>query len=698
MDLDAARRRAEELRRQIAEHNHRYHVLDAPVISDAEYDRLFRELVELEAEHPDLATPDSPTRRVGAAPASEFPPVRHETPMLSLENAFGEEELRAFEARARRFLRIGAEHPIAYVAEPKIDGVAVELVYEHGVLKVGSTRGDGIVGEDITQNLKTIRSIPLRLRSGDSPRAEGQRAGSAASAPAAPIPDLLSVRGEVYMAIGDFRRYNREREARGEPAFANPRNMAAGSLRQLDPRITAARPLAAFFYAIGVMRGGPSIRSQSALLAYLPELGLKVNPLIRAGLDLDAAVTYYHELEARRDELPYEIDGAVVKVDDFALQEELGIKSRTPRWATAVKFASRQETTRIEDIAVYVGRTGILTPVAMLEPVRIGGVEVRRATLHNQDEIDRKDVRIGDTVLVGRAGDVIPEVVQVILEKRTGNERRFVMPENCPVCGAHVVREEGAVAYRCAGLACPAQQRERIRHFGSRGGLDIEGLGDKLVAQLVDRGLVRDVSDLFHLDAETLASLDRMGEKSAANLVAAIAASKSARLDRFLFGLGIRHVGETVARDLAAQFRALAPILAASEEDLLRVEGVGPEVARAVREFFADPENRRAIDRLLAAGVDPRPATGPAGGILEGKTFVFTGTLARMTRHEAESAVAARGGKVGSSVAKTTSYVVLGENPGSKADRARDLGIALLTEDEFIALIEPASEARAQQG
>jgi DNA ligase (NAD+) len=686
LDADAARLRAEELRRQLAEHNHRYHVLDAPIISDAEYDRLFRELVDLEAAHPELATADSPTRRVGAAPAAEFAPVRHETPMLSLENAFGEDELRAFEARARRFLRIGPEIPIAYVAEPKIDGVAVELVYEHGLLKVGSTRGDGVVGEDITQNLKTIRSIPLRLRSA---RGDGDDAGG----PAPAIPDLLSVRGEVYMALADFRRYNRERETRGEPTFANPRNMAAGSLRQLDPKITAARPLAAFFYAIGVMRGGPPIRSQSALLAYLPRLGLKVNPLIRPCPDLDAAVAYYHELETQRDALPYEIDGAVVKVDDFALQEELGIKSRTPRWATAVKFASRQETTRIEDIAVYVGRTGILTPVALLEPVRIGGVEVRRATLHNQDEIDRKDVRIGDTVLVGRAGDVIPEVVQVILEKRTGAERRFVMPESCPVCGAHVVREEGAVAYRCAGLACPAQQRERIRHFGSRGGLDIEGLGDKLVAQLVDRGLVRDVSDLYHLDAATLAGLDRMGEKSAANLVEAIAKSKSARLDRFLFGLGIRHVGETVARDLAAHFRALAPIMAATEEDLLRVEGVGPEVARAVVEFIADPENRRAIDRLLAAGVEPRPTAGPAGGILEGKAFVFTGTLARLSRHEAESAVAAHGGKVGSSVSRNTDYVVLGANPGSKADRARDLGIALLTEDEFLALLEPGSEA-----
>ena len=673
MNRELARRRAEELRRELADHNHRYYVLDSPVVSDAEYDRLFAELKAIEAEHPELATPDSPTQRVGALPASEFAPVKRATPMLSLENAFGEEELREFEARTRRFLALAPEVPIPYVAEPKIDGVAVDLMYEDGAFVVGSTRGDGTTGEDITQNLRTIRSIPLRLRStGES----GE------------IPAQLSVRGEVFMALADFRRHNREREERGEPAFANPRNMTAGSLRQLDSRITAARPLDAFFYTIGVKRGGPRIRSQWELLQYLPALGFKVNPLARQVSDLDAAAAFVRELEARRDNLPYEIDGAVIKVDEFALQEELGVKSRSPRWAIAVKFASRQETTQIKDIVVQVGRTGVLTPVAVLSPVRVGGVEVRRATLHNLDEIERKDVRIGDTVLVGRAGDVIPEVVQVITDKRTGDERQFVMPERCPECGSEVEREEGGVAFRCLGLACPAQVKERIRHFAGRGGMDIAGLGDKLVHQLVERQMIRDVADLYGLDLPTLAGLERMGEKSAANLLAAIAASKAAPLERFLFALGIRHVGETVARDLAASFGALAPIMAATEEALLAVDGVGPEVAHAVQSFFADPANRQAIERLLAAGVAPQGPARADSAALAGKSFVFTGTLGKMSRHEAEEVVRAHGGKVGSTVSKATHFLVAGENPGSKAERARAVGVPILTEDEFLAMLE----------
>ena len=673
MNRELARRRAEELRRELADHNHRYYVLDSPVVSDAEYDRLFAELKAIEAEHPELATPDSPTQRVGALPASEFAPVKRATPMLSLENAFGEEELREFEARTRRFLALAPEVPIPYVAEPKIDGVAVDLMYEDGAFVVGSTRGDGTTGEDITQNLRTIRSIPLRLRStGES----GE------------IPAQLSVRGEVFMALADFRRQNREREERGEPAFANPRNMTAGSLRQLDSRITAARPLDAFFYTIGVKRGGPRIRSQWELLQYLPALGFKVNPLARQVSDLDAAAAFVRELEARRDNLPYEIDGAVIKVDEFALQEELGVKSRSPRWAIAVKFASRQETTQIKDIVVQVGRTGVLTPVAVLSPVRVGGVEVRRATLHNLDEIERKDVRIGDTVLVGRAGDVIPEVVQVITDKRTGDERQFVMPERCPECGSEVEREEGGVAFRCLGLACPAQVKERIRHFAGRGGMDIAGLGDKLVHQLVERQMIRDVADLYGLDLPTLAGLERMGEKSAANLLAAIAASKAAPLERFLFALGIRHVGETVARDLAASFGALAPIMAATEEALLAVDGVGPEVAHAVQSFFADPANRQAIERLLAAGVAPQGPARADSAALAGKSFVFSGTLGKMSRHEAEEVVRAHGGKVGSTVSKATHFLVAGENPGSKAERARAVGVPILTEDEFLAMLE----------
>jgi len=670
MDRDEARRRAEELRRELADHNYRYYVLDSPVVSDAEYDRLLKELQAIETEHPELATPDSPTQRVGAQHSSEFAPVKRATPMLSLENAFGEEELREFEARTRRFLSLAPDIPIPYVAEPKIDGVAVDLVYEDGTLVVGSTRGDGTTGEDITQNLRTIRSIPLRLRG-----------------VAGEIPAQLSVRGEVYFALADFRRHNREREERGEPAFANPRNMAAGSLRQLDSRITAARPLDAFFYTIGVKRGGPRIRSQWELLQYLPSLGFKVNPLARQVPTLEAAAAFVRELEGRRDDLPYEIDGVVIKVDDFALQEELGVKSRSPRWAIAVKFASRQETTQVQDIVVQVGRTGVLTPVALLVPVRVGGVEVRRATLHNLDEIERKDVRIGDRVLVGRAGDVIPEVVQVITDQRTGAERKFVMPERCPECGSEVEREEGGVAFRCLGLACPAQVKERIRHFAGRGGMDIAGLGDKLVHQLVERQVIRDVSDLYHLDLETLSGLERMGEKSAANLLAAIDASKAAPLERFLFALGIRHVGETVARDLAASFGALKPIMAASEEALLEVDGVGPEVAHAVQSFFADSANQQAIERLLQAGVAPRGRARADSAVLAGKSFVFTGTLGRMSRHEAEEAVRAHGGKVGSTVSKATHFLVAGENPGSKAERARTVGVPILTEDEFLAML-----------
>jgi DNA ligase (NAD+) len=673
MNKEAARRRALDLRRELVEHNHRYHVLDAPIISDAEYDRLLAELKTIEEAHPDLVTPDSPTQRVGASPAAEFAAVRHETPMRSLENAFGAEELREFDARVRRFLALQEGDPIAYVAEPKIDGVAVELVYKQGALEVGSTRGDGVTGEDITQNLKTIRSIPLTLR-GD-PKV---------------IPDVLSVRGEVFLPIADFRRHNREREERGEPPFANPRNMAAGSLRQLDPRITAQRPLDACFYGIGVQRGGRRIGSQWEVLLFLPELGLKVNPLARRCPDIDAGAAYYQELETRRDDLPYEIDGSVIKVDDFALQEELGVKSRSPRWAIAVKFASRQETTVVREIAVQVGRTGVLTPVAILEPVRVGGVEVRRATLHNLDEVERKDVRIGDTVLVGRAGDVIPEVVQVIAERRTGGERRFTMPDRCPECGSRVVREEGEAAYRCVGLACPAQLKERLRHFGSRGGMDIEGLGDKLVSQLVDQGLVRDAAALYQLDAATLAGLERMAEKSAGNLIAAIESSKQVPLHRFLFALGIRHVGEHMARLLADHFGDVEDLARATPEEIDRVPGVGPEVVRSVTEFFGDEANRAVLARLKAAGVKPRSEVERASSTLAGKTFVFTGTLVSMSRQEAEREVARRGARAVASVSKNTHFVVVGENPGSKAERARSLGVKVLSEDDFRALLAGA--------
>ncbi|GAB4261282.1 MAG: NAD-dependent DNA ligase LigA [Deferrisomatales bacterium] len=663
---ESARRRAAELRREISYHNYRYYVLDAPVISDAEYDALFRELQELEATYPELVTPDSPTQRVGAPPLEAFPPAAHAVWMLSLENAATEGDLREFDARVRRFL--DRREPVAYACEPKFDGLAVELVYEGGRLVQGSTRGDGRVGEDVTPNLRTVRSIPLALLGDD-------------------IPTRVDVRGEVVMLLADFQRLNREQEENGQAPFANPRNAAAGSVRQLDSSITARRPLTFMAYGVGRLEG-LRVESHWELLGHLERWGFKVSEHRRRVDDIEGAVAYCREIEARREGFPYEIDGCVVKVDSIELQERLGTKARAPRWAIAYKFPPRQATTRIRDIVPSVGRTGAITPVAVLEPVEVGGVTVSRATLHNPDEIERKGVLVGDWVVVQRAGDVIPEVVSPIPERRTGEERPFRMPETCPVCGAHVERPEGEVVPRCTGLNCPAQLKGRLRHFASRRALDVDGLGVKLIDQLVDKGLVRDVADLFRLTEKDLVPLERMAEKSAGNLVRALERAKHTTLGRFLYALGIRHVGEATAAGLARHFGSLAAVMEAGEEDLLAVPDVGPEVARSVRSFFQEEKNRESIRRMLDAGLEiAEEGGGPGERPLEGKTFVFTGTLSTLTREQAKARVEALGGKVSGSVSRKTDYVVVGADPGSKARKARDLGVETLTEAEFLALV-----------
>jgi DNA ligase (NAD+) len=672
MGNEAAIKRIESLRSLVRYHNRRYYQLDDPEISDLQYDQLMQELIALELAHPDLITPDSPTQRIGAAPLEKFEPFRHDTPMLSLANAFSETDIRDFDGRIRRML--GRTDAIRFVAEPKLDGVAVNLVYERGVFMAGATRGDGAVGEDVTQNLRTVQTLPLML-------------DSAKGIPARNL-ERIEVRGEVYIERDAFKGLNRRRLESGEPLFANPRNAAAGALRQLDSRITAQRPLNIFCYAVGQIRG-LRLQGQREVLDTLRHWGFPVNPQIREAMNIDDCIAYYHQIDALRPTLPYEIDGIVIKVDDLAMQEELGAVSRSPRWAIACKFQAVQETTVIEDIRVQVGRTGVLTPVAILKPVRVGGVLVSRATLHNQDEINKKDIRIGDMVMVQRAGDVIPEVVKVIESSRTGTETIFLMPHACPECGSEVVRLEGEAAHRCIGLACPAQIRERIRHFASRGGMDIEGLGEKLVAQLVETGLIQDPADIYALTADRLTGMERMAEKSAANLTAAIERSKNPPLEKLIFALGIRHVGERMARILAKEFKSLEKLETAAMDDLLNIRDIGPEVAASITLFFHEPANLSVINKLQLAGVKPLQ-TGDAFRLetaISGKTFVFTGTLLQMTRNQARNNVEALGGVLSESITRKTDYVVFGDAAGSKLQKAQAAGVTILDEQAFLKLI-----------
>ena len=658
----------EKLREEIGYHNYRYYVLDSPRISDAQYDRMLKKLKELEEKFPELVTPDSPTQRVGARPLEAFREVKHSIPMLSLSNAFNEEEIRDFDTRVRKFLE--TEKRPEYMAEPKLDGVAVEVVYENGTLSVGSTRGDGVTGEDVTQNLKTVRSIPLKLL-----QAKKQT-----------VPALLEVRGEVMMRTEEFKKLNKEREKNGEPLFANPRNAAAGSLRQLDSSITASRPLDVFFYAVGRVEGA-RFETQDELLRILPKLGLRVNPHVRVCKTIEETIGYYRQMMQARDSLAYEIDGVVLKVNNFAQQEMLGAISRSPRWALAVKFPARQETTKILDIIVQVGRTGALTPVAVMEPVNVGGVTVSRATLHNQDEIDRKDIRIGDTVVLQRAGDVIPEVVSVVRSKRTGKEKKFKIPHKCPVCGSDAVRLPGEAVARCTGMACAAKLRELVGHFASRRAMDIQGLGDKIIQQLTEKGLVKSVADIYSLRTDDFMKLDRMGEKLASNVLASIEKSKDTKLARLIYALGIRHVGEHISHVLAEHFGSMDKLRTASLEELQETNEVGPQVAQSIRSFFDQKINIEVIDRLFAGGVSvggerPRPETK-----LRGKSFVFTGTLERYEREEASRIVESLGGKTSSSVSRTTDYVVVGKEPGTKLQKAEELGIRIISEKEFEELI-----------
>ena len=665
------RQRAKELREAIAEHNYRYYVLDDPSIPDAEYDRLMRELEQLEREHPELADPDSPTQRVGARPAEGFDTVEHAVAMLSLANAFDDDEVAEFDQRARDTLDV---EQVDYTAEPKLDGLAISLRYESGRLVRAATRGDGRSGEDVTVNARAIRAIPLKLRRDDAP-------------------DPLEVRGEVYMTRSGFDDLNRRLEARGDKTFVNPRNAAAGSLRQLDPEVTAERPLRFFAYSAIAEPGLAG--SQYGILQRLSELGLPVSALIRRVRGLEALFDYYRDMQGRRSELDFDIDGVVYKVDDVDQQRELGTISRSPRWALAHKFPAEEEMTRLERIDVQVGRTGKLTPVARLEPVFVGGVTVTNATLHNLDEVRRKDVRPGDQVIVRRAGDVIPEVVRSIPEKRDRELPQWQLPERCPVCGSHIEQVEGEADARCSGgLVCPAQRKRALEHFASRGAMDIDGLGTKIVEQLVDRELVEDPADLYRLDVETLAGLERMGEKSARNLVSALADSKRVPLGRLLFALGIREVGEVSARSLARHFGSLDKLMQAGVDELEAVRDVGPVMARHIRGFFDEPRNREVIRRLLDHGVSPEAEErAPAGDRpLAGCTYVLTGSLESMTRSEAKQRLEALGARVTGSVSGSTTAVIAGSDPGSKLDKAERLGVDVLAEDGLLGLLEDSRD------
>lgn len=663
--LEQARERAQTLRREIADHDYRYYVLDSPLITDAQYDQLLRELLAIEKQYPELVTPDSPTQRVGGKPREGFVTVAHRTPMLSLANAFGEEELRDFDRRVRAAL---PGEKVEYVVELKIDGLAVSLWYENGLFIRGATRGDGETGEDITPNLKTIPAIPLRLRE---------------TVPA------LEVRGEVYMTKEAFLKLNEAREEAGEPPFANPRNAAAGSLRQLDPAVTAARKLNIFVYGLGFWEG-KDLSEHAASLQWLGELGLPVNRHFRVFGDMAEVIAYCTRWQQERFDLPYATDGMVIKVNSLDQQARLGATMKSPRWAIAYKFPAEEAKTMVKDIILRVGRTGVLTPTAVLEPVRLAGTTVTKATLHNEDMIKEKDVRVGDTVLVHKAGDIIPEVISVVKEARTGREKVFVWPERCPECGSRVIRPAGEAAVRCPNVACPARLREGLIHFVSRAAMDIMGLGPAILGQLLDKGLVRDPADLYQLRYEDLVNLERMGPKSSQNLLDAIAASKTNPLHRLLFALGIRHVGERAAKILAERFGSMERLSRASFEELVAIPEIGPKIAESVVDFFATEKNRDLIQKLAAAGVNMQEEKAPVQAKpLAGKLFVLTGTLSRYTRQQAQELIEGLGGRVTSSVSKKTDYVVVGEDPGSKYEKAVALGVPVLREEDFIELIKP---------
>ncbi len=671
---EVAFKRALELRDALAEANRRYYELDDPSIPDAEYDRLFRELQALESQYPELLTTDSPTLRVGGAALDAFPSVRHAIPMLSIrtETDVTVAGARAFDARVRKELKLTeSDPPVDYLAELKFDGLALSLRYENGMLVRAATRGDGETGEEVTQNARTIKSVPLKLRGNHPPAA-------------------LEVRGEAFMTRADFDKYNDKQRLAGLPTLVNPRNGAAGSIRQLDPKLAAARPLSFFAYGLGEVSGWTLPPSQSALLDALAELGVPVNADRRLVSGPDALAGFHADIATRRDALGFDIDGVVYKVNRRDWQEQLGFVTREPRWAVAHKFAAQEEITRVLAIEVQVGRTGAITPVARLEPVFVGGVTVSNATLHNLDEVRRKDVRVGDAVIVRRAGDVIPEVVRVVLDRRPADTIEFVLPSNCPECSSPVERPEGEVIARCTGgMICPAQRKGMLLHFAQRRALDIEGLGDKLVEQLVDADLVHEAADLFALTQEQLAGLERMGEKSAASVIIELGKAKQAELHRFIFALGIRHVGETTAKDLARHFRSIEAVMNADENALLQVHDVGPIVAASIQHFFANANNRTAVERLLACGFEFAPIAEPVA-LLEtvaGKTFVLTGTLPTLKREDAKAMIEAAGGKVSGSVSKKTNYVVAGAEAGSKLDDANRLGVTVLDESQFLNLL-----------
>ncbi len=668
-----AEARARALRQELAHHNHRYYVLDAPEISDAQYDTLMRELQALEERYPQLVTPDSPTQRVGGAAVEAFGQVVHTTQMLSLANIFDDAGLTEFDERIRKQTGLSQ---VGYVCEPKLDGLAISLRFEDGRFAQGATRGDGTTGEDVTGNLRTIKSLPLELFPHDGVK----------------VPRRLEVRGEVFIRKEDFRKLNEKREEQGESLFANPRNAAAGSLRQLDPRETATRPLSVYLYECVPGDGVPAFKTHTEKLEYLKTLGLPINRYQHAD-GADGVRQRYEESLKGRHSLPFEVDGMVVKVDDEDLRRRLGQVSKSPRWAVAYKFPPEEESTTVEDIGIQVGRTGALTPVAHLKPVKVGGVTVARATLHNEDELRRKDVRKGDTVFVRRAGDVIPEIVSVVPSKRPEGSQPFTFPTHCPVCGAVAAKDEDGAIIRCTGASCPAQLVEKVRHFASRLAMDIEGLGDKLATQLVTHGQVKTFADLYALSRDSLLKLERMGEKSADNLLASIAGSKNTTQRRFLYALGIRHVGDSTARALAESFPAVKALFTASLEDISRVKDVGPVMAQVIHTFFQEPQNQATIQALLDAGVHPAPPAVATGGPFVGKTVVLTGTMERLAREQAKEEIERRGGKVSGSVSRKTDFVVAGEDAGSKLKKAQELGVRILDEQAFLKLLE--GDARA---